>query len=37
MGTPNNTQSTVLVVAVFRISNSLIVDEELVINGQKFG
>jgi hypothetical protein len=37
IGTPSNTHSTVLAAAVFRLSNSAVLDEELVINDQKFG
>jgi hypothetical protein len=35
IGTPNSTHSTVLAAAVFRLSNSAVVDEELVISDQK--
>ncbi len=37
IGTPSSTHSAVLAVAVFRLSNSAVFDEELVISDQKFG
>src|ERR1700679_2584426 len=37
IGTPTNTHSPVLAAAVFRLSNSAVFDEELVISDQKFG
>src|ERR1700751_1595158 len=37
IGPPSSTQSTVLAAAVFRLSNSAVFDEGLVISDQKFG
>src|SRR5438309_6310305 len=36
IGTPSSTQSSVLAAAVFRLSSSAVVDDELVISDQKF-
>ena len=36
IGTPSSTQSAVLAAAVFRLSNSAVLDDELVISDQKF-
>src|ERR1700739_73881 len=37
IGTPSSTHSAVLAAAVFRLSNSAVLDEGLVISDQKFG
>src|ERR1700756_2997510 len=37
IGTPNSTHSAVLAAAVFRLSNSAVLDDRLVISDQKFG
>src|ERR1700741_5144291 len=37
IGTPSSTHSAVLAAAVFKLSNSAVLDEALVISDQKFG
>src|ERR1700739_3830401 len=37
IGTPNSTHSAVLAAAVFRLSNSAVLDDGLGISGQNFG